>query len=253
MQDRYVADVGDYVKCSILRGLIRGHHDWSLGVAWWLFRPFPNEHHNADGGHRDYLSRPNDWKQFDPDVFEALATIDKEEKGDVRALEDPRLFPNAVFARDPVPCDGPFAQRPSQRRRWLSKTKAQLKDCDVVFLDPDNGIAPEGLRLTLRRAGKCVTIEEIEELAQRHRTTIVYHHQTRRKGGHRAEIRHLAARLKESGLEVSGALRARPWSPRVFFILNGDKELQDRAKAIAEVWGDHMLWLTALDILEGSK
>lgn len=43
MQNRYVADIGDFVKFAILRGLAVGR---SLGVVWWLF---PDEYHNADG------------------------------------------------------------------------------------------------------------------------------------------------------------------------------------------------------------
>jgi len=34
MQNRFVADIGDYVKLAILRALAR---DRSLGVVWWLF------------------------------------------------------------------------------------------------------------------------------------------------------------------------------------------------------------------------
>ena len=42
MQDRYVGDIGDYLKLSILRTLSPGYR---LGVAWWLF---PDEAHNED-------------------------------------------------------------------------------------------------------------------------------------------------------------------------------------------------------------
>ena len=49
MQNRHVADIGDYVKLAILRRLACGRR---LGVAWWLF---PDEHHNANGGHRVVL------------------------------------------------------------------------------------------------------------------------------------------------------------------------------------------------------
>jgi len=53
MQDRYVGDIGDYLKLSILRTLSPGYR---LGVAWWLF---PDEAHNGDGRHVDYLNRPD--------------------------------------------------------------------------------------------------------------------------------------------------------------------------------------------------
>jgi hypothetical protein len=250
MQNRYVADFGDYVKLSILRSLIGEPQSVRLGVAWWLF---PDERHNEDGSHREYLQRPDQWKRFDPDLFKSLKKIDEEKRRDVRALEQAGLLPDAVFASCPVPCDlRPFAQRPPERKRWLSKIKARLVDCDLVFLDPDNGIAPDGLRLTRRRAGKSVTVEEIEELVQS-RATVVYHHQTRRVGGHLSEMYTLATRLRKRGFRVSGALRAKPWSPRVFFILNGNRELQDRAKRIAELWENRISWHPDVELLSNSN
>ncbi len=250
MQDRYVADIGDYVKFAILRALAPGRR---LGVAWWLF---PDEHHNADGGHREYLERKDRWGQYDPELFEALSNIDMQRKLDVGAIEKAGILPNAVFAAEPVPCDiRPFQQRPEKRRDWLAKIKAKFEDCNLIFLDPDNGIAPARLRLTQRRAGKSVTIDEIKGLLEGNRAMVIYHHQTRRKGGHKSEIRDLAEQLSKAGLQVSGALRTKPWSPRVFFILNGDKELCDRAKGLAECWRvggeDRISWRTGAEILRG--
>jgi hypothetical protein len=248
MQDRYVGDIGDYVKLAILRALAS---DRRLGVVWWLF---PDEHHNADGGHREYLQRPNEWKRFAPDLFETLLNIDKQKRRDVHTLENVAVLPNAVFVSDPVPCETlPFSLRPVQRGIWLTEIKKKLKDCDLIFLDPDNGIAPEGLTLTRRRAGKSVTIEEMMSLQECKQAMVVYHHQTHRKGGHLSEIYDLAARLRKSGLRVSGALRAKPWSPRVFFILNGDKEIHDRARGVADLWGNWITWHSEAEILRSSK
>src|SRR3954452_15801693 len=69
MQNRYVGDIGDYLKLGILRALSPGYH---LGVAWWLF---PDEAHNRDGRHIRYLSRPDRWRHFDPDLFDTLRGI----------------------------------------------------------------------------------------------------------------------------------------------------------------------------------
>lgn len=239
MQNRYVADIGDYVKLSILRKLA---DDRSLGVVWWLF---PDEHHNADGGHREYLERQNEWRDFDEDVFEALLKIEKEKQRDVRAIENANILPNAMFASDPVPCEvQPFSLRPAERGMWIERVKTKLKDCNLLFLDPDNGIASERLKLTQRRAGKSVTIEEIKMLQENNRAMVIYHHQTRFQGGHISELHHLAARLRKCGLHVSGALRANPWSPRLFLILNGDRELHNTAKSIAKEWGNHVSWIS---------
>jgi hypothetical protein len=121
--------------------------------------------------------------------------------------------------------------------------KERFGNTDLVFLDPDNGIAPEGLRMTRRSAGKSVLPTEIASLQRPCRAIVVYHHQTRRKGGHMNELRHLAARLRAVNLDVAGALRASPWSPRAFFLLDAAPELVRRAAEIAEAWGgDRLTW-----------
>ncbi len=236
------------MKLAILRRLAFGR---SLGVAWWLF---PNEHHNSDGAHREYLRQRNKWDHFDPDLFEALLKIENEKNWDVRAFEEAAILPNAVFASEQIPCEvRPFSLRRTERSTWLAGIKTKLQDCNLVFLDPDNGIAPEGLKLGRRVAGKSVTIDEIRDLQENTRPMVIYHHQTRFPGGHSAEIHALATRLKENGLQVSGALRAKPWSPRVFFIVNGDNELHDRAKNLAECWKNKISWHTDLEILKCSR
>jgi len=125
----------------------------------------------------------------------------------------------------------------------LSDIKARFEGCDLVFLDPDNGIAPEGFGSTSRRVGKSVMIEDIEALKQDGQAIVVYHHQTHRKSGHHVELRDLALRLTRSGFLVSGVLRAKPWSPRAFFILNGDHALRSRAGEIATTWGRRICWI----------
>jgi hypothetical protein len=248
VQNRYVADIGDYVKFAILRALSPGRR---LGVVCWLFA---DEDHNADGGHREYLDRHSEWKHFDPPLFEALLKIEREKKHDVRAIEDSSVLPNAVFVSDPIPCKAqPYSLRPEERKKWIEAAKTTVKNCNLVFLDPDNGIASERLKLTKARAGKSVTIDDIKSLQEGNRTIVVYHHQTRLKGGHLFEIVNLFTRLRKSGVHVSGALRATPWSPRAFFVLNGDEELQDRSKALANLWGKHVSWHSENELLKNSE
>jgi hypothetical protein len=244
VQNRYVGDIGDYVKLAVLRKLAPGRR---LGVAWWLL---PDESHNNDGGHMEYLTRPNEWRHFDPDLFDSLLAIDKKRR-DVTALEGSYLLPHAVFARDVVPCDvRPISMRVEARKRWLLDIRTRFKDCSLIFLDPDNGIAPERLRPTQRRAGKSAFISDMTELKRHHQAMVVYHHHSMRKGGHEAELRYLAGRLRESGFGVCGALRAKPWSPRAFFIVDGDEELRDRAREIARTWAEKIYWYSDTDLLE---
>ena len=110
MQNRYVGDIGDYLKLSILRALSPGY--W-LGVAWWLF---PDEAHNDDGRHVGYLNRPDQWRHFDPELFDALHRVVSSGRRNVRALQALHLIPGATYADDVIPDGGLMAQRPSARR-----------------------------------------------------------------------------------------------------------------------------------------
>ncbi len=94
MQNR---DIGDYLKLGILRALSPGHR---LGIAWWLF---PDERHNRDGLHIGYLRQPHYWRQFDPELFGALAKIVTSGRRDVQALDGANLLPAAVAAACPRP------------------------------------------------------------------------------------------------------------------------------------------------------
>ena len=236
MQNWYVGDVGDYVKLAILRALSPGRH---LGIAWWLF---PDERHKADGRHLTYLDRPGEWRKYDPALFEGLWAIRKRGVRHIRYLE--QLFPDACFASELIPSNiQPSSHRPVERHRWFRRVIERLEGANLVFVDPDNGIAPDGFRLTERKSGKSISLAEISELARPNRSLVIYHHQTRRAGGHLDELRFLAKQLKErTKLQVSGALRARPWSPRAFFILEADAQLIERAEQIAQTWRHHITW-----------
>lgn len=67
------------------------------------------------------------------------------------------------------------------------------------------------------------------------RTGILYHHNTRRPGGHHAEIQYWLTLLGSDAL----ALYWRPYSPRTFFIVHPTKEIEQRVRAFAERWAPH--------------
>jgi hypothetical protein len=85
-------------------------------------------------------------------------------------------------------------------------------------------------------------LSELRELATPGRCLIVYHHHTRRKGGHHGEIEHWTDRLRDSGFATVDALRARPYSPRVFFLLNATADIRQRAKELEAHWQGRITW-----------
>jgi hypothetical protein len=193
------------------------------------------------------MERPEEWRRFDCDLFDGLLRIDRENTRDVAALEP--FLPDALFERRYVPCGAlPYSHRPIERHNWLLDVRRRFEDRDLIFLDPDNGIAPKSLKPTQRRAGKSVFISGIKELKDSHRAIVIYHHHSMFKGGHEAELRSIAGRLKADGFRVCGALRAKPWSPRAFFILDGDEELCSRALDIERRWDGWIKWYSGVSL-----
>ena len=247
MQDRYVGDIGDYVKLALLRalsGFVDGCVDpqTRLGVAWWLT---PDERHNRDGRHITYLKDSKKWRRYDPAVFDHLGKIVDQGIRNIEQLQTPKLLPGAAFFSEEIPHSPTIRRRAEERDGWVRRALTVLEQCDLVFLDPDNGLAPEKYSVTRKESRKSVSWEELKFLGTG-RSLVVYHHQTHRKGGHREEIIWQSKRLKDAGFNQVDALRARPWSPRVFFLLEGTEIMRTRAALVAKNWGEHIEWMPDL-------
>jgi hypothetical protein len=236
MQNRYVADIGDYLKLAILRALSSGCR---LGVAWWLY---PDETHNTDGRHIGYLNHAAKWRHYDAHLFDALGQIVSSGRRHVRALEAANVLPGAVFHCEPIPSHGAVIQRRQARHEWFQTVLAVFLEADLVFVDPDNGLEPAGFSHGSAKAGKSVTLHELRKLRRPGRCLIVYHHHTRRAGGHYAELDYGAARLRVAGFDRVDALRAKPYSPRVFFLLDAPGGVRQRAAEVERRWCGLITW-----------
>jgi hypothetical protein len=94
LQNRYVGDIGDYFKYSLLRCL---GEDRNLGIAWYLY---PDEDSDGNGNHVGYLDRPDQWRRLDPIVFDVLVDCVRSSQRSVAAIEDSGLFAKATFASE---------------------------------------------------------------------------------------------------------------------------------------------------------
>jgi hypothetical protein len=236
MQNRYVGDIGDFVKLALLRALSPGYR---LGVVWYLV---PDESHNGDGKYVAYLKK-NEWRRLDPELFDGLARIVENGERSVAALERHNLLHHCRFMSDYLPLPKTYAQRPIAKARWREAAVEAVCDCNLVFLDPDNGLQPQGYRPATGKAIKTASFDDLQCFKKAGRTLIVYHHQTRRAGGHGVEIRHNADRLRNHGFESVDVLRASSYSPRAFFLLDADDNVRTRAAVFAKAWGDdRVIW-----------
>ena len=229
MQDKYVGDIGDFVKYSLLRAL---SYDCRLGVSWYLF---PDEG-NKDGRHIDYLEKPKEWRSFDEQTFDFLKDVfEGRRERRVSEIERSGLLPDAtVFWSCRLDFQG--CTRSSQeewRNKWFANSLERLKDCDLVFADPDNGLRrSETFRPGQRKHAKSISEYETRALAHGGRPVVIYHHNSRFRDGHDAEVEHWQERLGEG----TCAVRWRPISPRTFFMLNCTDVLAKRAEHWCKKW-----------------
>ena len=228
MQNRYAGDIGDYVKFALLRQLAP---DRRLGVAWYLH---PDEGHNDDGSHIGYLWQPNLWRLLDPELFDALRHVVSTTRS-IEKLMQAGAVDGLSFAEPLLSAIEHPDKRCRWRSDWFERACHALADADIVFADPDNGLVDDApkRRRTLKFA-KQMPLQEALDLAKG-RTTVIYHHNTRRKGGHDAKVDHWLGTLDCSAM----AIRSKAWSSRTFFILNPDAVTRRRAAAFCDRWAGH--------------
>lgn len=217
MQDRYAGDVGDFGKLALLRALSPG---FRLGVCWYL-TDGTGEGTN-DGKHLRYLLNPERFRPLDEGLFDGLLRFRASFAHTPKARTVANLIALGVLPSS-TPYHGIGVPRAAQdRRRWLEGMVRAMRDADLVFLDPDNGI--EGKSLT----AKSVSIGELLALRRENRALVLYHHQTRFKGGASAEFMNISRRLRAVGLEDVCAIRLRPYSSRFYFLIGGGALLRAR-------------------------
>ena len=118
------------------------------------------------------------------------------------------------------------------REQWFEEVERQLCGCSLVFADPDNGlVGDEQFKPGRKESTKRIPLFEANALAEG-RTAVIYHHNSRAKGGHLREIRRWMD-------EVRGCPLAWHWqrlSNRTFFIINPDREIKERLRDFVERW-----------------
>lgn len=174
MQNRYAGDIGDYGKLGLLRALSA---QLTIGVNWYLV---PDESHNGDGRHIDYLTK-NSFRECDPPLFEALAQVIASDRRQVAVLEAPAILPDDKVVYYSEVLDFSRTTKPEReaiRANWHKKGLAKLKECDLVFVDPDNGLivpsAEDG-----PKSNKYVLPSEMADYYRQGSSVVYYQHKAR--------------------------------------------------------------------------
>jgi hypothetical protein len=236
MQNRYAGDVGDFGKYGLLRALV-GYPspDLRLAVVWYLVTT--EESHARV--HDTYLEQKNAgrYRPCDPTLYDILRMVVRGGRR-VVAIEQSGVFPrDAAFFRDPVPLTTAetLGQAPARREQWLGAALAATDRCDLVFLDPDNGIATG----TRSPGPKHASLNELRQFVARDQSLVVYHHLARRPHG--AQTGEVVASLQREFESAVFGIRWRRGTGRLFVIVPARRHLSilhDRARDfVAGPWG----------------
>lgn len=172
MQDRYAGDIGDFGKIGLLKYLQK--QGFSMGVNWYLAST-PDVEKNADGTFKRDDGRyiiQDKIKECDPYIAEALTKIAGSKDRSVSAIQKADLIPGAVYYDEYLTVDN--------RAGWHKKALERFKDCDLVFLDPDNGLLVKSVGKKSARSVKYVFYEEVKDYLEAGKSVIVYNHRSRK-------------------------------------------------------------------------
>ena len=183
MNDRYVADIGDWAKFRVLRCLLAAaeHLGTELrpAVLWW--KTLVAGGAEGDGRHTGYLREPSAarFSAIDSDLHTKLKHIlDKNERA-IDVLERSAIMPEETIYHS-EPLDFPTSLTTNGRRQWRSEWVRRARDAvqaaTLIFADPDNGLAPTGGSRTDRQAHKRVWPDELRTILSPEQSMVVYHH-----------------------------------------------------------------------------
>ena len=173
MKNQYVGDIGDYGKYSLLRTFINA--GVKIGINWYLTE---NDDSN-DGKFTDYLKKKDEYRRYDQDIFDVIKKIAPKKNKSVMDIQDSGILPGTVFYSDILHPTGTPSDRRSIRERWFEESLLELKDADLIFMDPDNGFLEDN-NASKRGAEKYVLPDEVEQYFNAGHNVVYYCHKGRR-------------------------------------------------------------------------
>ena len=243
MQDRFVGDVGDFGKYGLLRALMGIHpalpedDRLSLGVVWYR-----NNKSGAlrDGKHIGYLDDPDRFRSCDPFLFDALKGLVSRKQRTLRDLEQTGMLGDATFYGHTVP------RNADDRKQWVNGALDSSDGRDIVFFDPDKGLAPPSAKNSVEH----IYLHEFSPSIKAEQTVVIYHQLGRAglikgRNCHALQMRDWAKKLKENLAlpDLPRVLWYRRGTARAFFVLPARQHSADIDARLARMldgpWACH--------------
>ena len=284
MQNQYVGDKGDFANNGLLRwltGMTRKATEYDqplevgvkvvqesnpkkllrLGVVSYLH---PDESDTGDGKLTDYLVDPKENAKFrdcDPHLYDTLKYLldnDKRNLAEVRKSGILTVVDGAHYDKCLIyPDKDTRPGRVEKRKKWLDEAIETTKGTEIVFINPDNGIAKNKNESKRYRnsngprnpgGNKYVYTDELQRFAKAEdgKSLVIYHH-LGRNGTVSEQIRDFS-RLLQCNLEPAQlwSLWYRRGTARVYFIAAHSEEhrsiIESRLRSFFESpWAKHFV------------
>ncbi|MFH0963005.1 MAG: hypothetical protein V2A58_03220 [Planctomycetota bacterium] len=212
MKNQYFGDINDYCKYGLLRALQSGS-ECKLLVAWMLT---PDDG-GRGGGLRSYLQRPEEWRRFDPELFDGLAdALEATSAPQVSVIEGSGLLPCSTFYSTVVP------DARGERDLWRQGLVDSTSGADLVFVDPDNGIEIPSKPVGRKGSSKYITWLEIQQLWESGCSVLIYQH-FRREPREAFAARMVSELRQRTGARFAHAFR----TAHILFLLVAQAEHED--------------------------
>lgn len=165
MKDQYVGDINDYVKYSVLRAILDASSA-SLLVCWML----TTDDDRRDGLKTSYLSKPDDFRGVDQDLFDSLRAIVLRGRRSTRQIETIGVLPGAGFYA------AHLEDSAEARERFMLGLWRAAQGHDIVFFDPDNGLDVRSVPVGRTGSRRYVYCAELEPLRDSNAAAVIYQH-----------------------------------------------------------------------------
>jgi hypothetical protein len=238
MRDSYVGDVGDFGKYALLNSLAGS--DLRLGVVWC-------RNSEPDATQDGLFTEYSELRSCDPNLYDRLwqilatnqRTLSQVENNDI--LPTNALFYGTAIPAPKVPCFSTTAREAQTRLRaaWFEDGFKNLLEAELVFLDPDNGMAAKRAKKHWRGSVKYVFEDEVTDWLNRGQSVVLYQHHQRRRLRDQVSEQQKILGAGRACTAVSFHRRA----VRIYYILPAE----DHAPRISErltrflggAWGEH--------------
>ena len=222
----------------------------TVGVVWYLV---PDETHNSDGKHVHYLDpsayNQERYRDCDPTLYDTLREIVQSNRRSVSSIREYQVLPwgtrfyEATLTFDRPDNQGHYTRehRVARRKAWLQDALKLTAGCDIVFVDPDNGLEVQ-VDPCQRRGPKYVFFDELLPYVERDQSLVIYHH-LGRQGSAWDQIRGRLTQIKSKLGREAFALLYHRGSARVFFVVPAPRHranLVSRAEMLMQSsWSRH--------------